>query len=768
MYWLKCLALFTVLAGAVYFPVFTGHVPFPKDIVLQFPAWAEVPRTAETRTYAEIGDLVTFCYPFRQLLADSIRDGALPLWNPYFLSGESFIANSQSSLFYPLNIFYYVLPLPAAWAVSLILRRILAALFMTLFVRSIGGSGAGAVLAGIVYSCCAFTTVWQGQAAGDAAIWLPLMCYAVHRLRQALSPRTVSITAFVFAMPVLAGHPETALNMTLAGVALAAVLWLLPGEADRRALNPKFFALFAIAGILAIGLASIQMIPTLEWISQIGDNLDEVWPANETGQLKGLVSRDILRNPSSSGISIPEAASYAGIISLLAAFIAPLHHARRYVRFLIVITVISAAIAFSIEPLRWLVAHTPFFKALRNGRLILVTNFGIAALAGLGLSALDRDELPAAFKRNRLRLLLALGFGTIAFLLYTPLQASVTTPADITRTPAASFLLLVGGLVLIEMHLRGWLRRQAFATFVIGIAALDLATFSYGYTGFARPSEIFPKTAVFDFLKKQTGPGEFRIAQAGYPYTMNAGVMYGIESMDGYQISTDRTRNLLLDFAENRLDGIFLLTEKLLRNEDSRIDMMNTKYFVVPRNGADFNAFSQRSDRFSVVFDDKQVAVFENRHVLPRAFLVPASGVELIPESAAQLARIKDRGFDPRSSVILSRMPSTMANPSSAEASLESDVELVDRNTSSYRFRVRSPQAAILVLSQMHDAGWTASIDGSATDTFEANYALTGITILPGDHDVRFAFRPRSLAIGALVSIASLAILAVLSRGLIA
>jgi len=590
------------------------------------------------------------------------------------------------------------------------------------------------------------------------------MCYAVHRLRQALSPRTVAITAFVFAMPVLAGHPETALNMTLAGVALAAVLWLLPGERDRRALNPKFLLLFAIAGLLAIGLASIQMIPTLEWISQIGDNLDEVWPANETGQLKGLVSRDIFRNPNSSGVSIPEAASYAGIISLLAAFIAPLHHARRYVRFLIVITVISAAIAFSIEPLRWLVAHTPFFKALRNGRLILVTNFGIAALAGLGLSALDRDELPAAFKRNRLRLLLALAFGTIAFLLYM-LQASVATPADITRTPAASFLLLVAGLVVIEMHLRGWLERRAFAACVIAIAALDLATFSYGYTGFARPSEIFPKSAVFDFLKKQTGPGEFRIAQVGYPYTMNAGVMYGIESMDGYQISTDRTRNLLLDFAENRMDGVFLLSERLLRNEDSRIDMMNAKYFVVPRNGADFNTFSQRSDRFFVVFDDQQVAVFENRQVLPRAFLVPGSGVELIPESAAQLARIKDRGFDPRSSVILSRIPSIIASPSAAKAPLESDVELVDRDTSSYRFRVRSPRSAILVLSQMHNAGWTASIDGSDADTFEANYALTGIAIPPGDHDVRVAFRPRSLAIGALVSIASLAILAVLSRG---
>src|SRR2546422_1324087 len=223
-FWLRCLTLFVLLAGATYFPLMVGRVPFPRDIVLQFPAWAEVARTGATRSFAEIGDLVTFCYPFRQIVAQSVRDGTLPFWNPYFLSGEPFLANSQSALFYPLNAFYYFLPLPVAWTLCLVLRRILAALFMTLFVRSIGASRTGALLSGIIFSCCAFTTVWQGQSAGDAAIWLPLICYAVNRLRNHYSHRALSIAGLGFAAPVLAGHPETALNLRLVGVALAALL----------------------------------------------------------------------------------------------------------------------------------------------------------------------------------------------------------------------------------------------------------------------------------------------------------------------------------------------------------------------------------------------------------------------------------------------------------------------------------------------------------------------------------------------------------------
>jgi len=661
-----------------------GFVPFPKDIVLQFPAWADVARTGPARSFAEIGDLVTFCYPFRQILAQSIREGSLPLWNPYFLSGESFLGNSQSALFYPLNVFYYFLPAFAAWTVNLVLRRILAGVFMALFMRSIGASRNGALLSGIIFSCCAFTTVWQGQAAGDAAIWLPLVCYAVNRLRSNVSGRSLAIAAFAFAAPVLAGHPETAFNVTLVGLTLAAFLFV-------PAPDLKFAAYFTAAGVLALGLASIQMLPTLEWIRHVGDSLNEAWPALETWQLKGWVSRDILRNPNSSGIFIPEAASYAGIVSLLIAPLALWHQSRWYVRFLIFITLLATAVAFSVEPLRWVVAHTPFIKALRNGRLILVADFGVAALAGFGLSVFEH-----------------------------------------------------------------FVRRRLLSWLVIAIAALDLATFSYGYIGFARPSEIFPKTAVFEFLQQQTRPARYRVAQLGFPFPMNSGVMYGIESMDGYEVSMERTRKFTRDFSEDRMDGMFLVTDKVIHNQDRRIDMLNAKYFVVPSNGPDFQALSQRPDRFSVVFDDKHVAVFENRNVLPRAFLVSAAGVEIVQVEESQLARIRDPGFNPVRSVVLSVMPASLVGSKvAADVPFNSRVETVTSSTSSYSFRTHASQPAVLVVSQMFYPGWKAFVDGRETQTLTADYGLMGIAIPAGDHQVDAVFRPRSFTIGAILSVLS-------------
>ena len=211
------------------------------------------------------------------------------------------------------------------------------------------------------------------------------------------------------------------------------------------------------------------------------------------------------------------------------------------------------------------------------------------------------------------------------------------------------------------------------------------------------------------------------------------------------------------------MDGIFLVTGKLIHNQDRRIDMLNAKYFVVPSNGPDFNALSQNTDRFSVAFDDKHVAVFENHNVLPRAFLAPASGVEIVQRSDDQIARVKDPGFDPQQSVVLSALPSAFAGQQRVSgAPFQGSVQLMDSNTSKYKFRIESSQPAVLVLSQIYYPGWTAVIDGRKTDTFDADYGLTGIAVAPGVHEIAVVFRPESFKIGAILSILSLAVLAFL------
>jgi len=343
---LFAIVLFALLAGLNYFPALIGKIPFPRDLVLQFPAWKEVPRSEPLQRYADIGDLVTLVYPFRSFAASAVRSGTLPLWNPHFQSGAPFQADPQSALFYPPNFFYYVLPTPIAWAVCLFVRMVLAGFFTTLFVREIGGTKAGSIFSGIVFASCGFITAWQGQCIGDASIWLPLVGYAVHRLHRDRTNFSVALAGIAFAMPVLAGHPETALHVTLAGLLMAAFWWAASIRPRARYFNAGFLLSFALAGLLALGLASIQIIPTLEWLRGIEWALNFQWPVSALHDMLAWASRDILRYPSAAGIWVPNAQVYAGMITLLAASQAPFHKTKKHVILLAAMIVLGLCIAW--------------------------------------------------------------------------------------------------------------------------------------------------------------------------------------------------------------------------------------------------------------------------------------------------------------------------------------------------------------------------------------------------------------------------------------
>jgi hypothetical protein len=94
-------------------------------LIFDFPPFAPVMPAYISTVQTNTGDLVTSFYPYRTLAARAVREGTLPLWNPYMLSGAPFLANAQSALFYPGNFPYYLLPVPISWAIGFFLRRVL-------------------------------------------------------------------------------------------------------------------------------------------------------------------------------------------------------------------------------------------------------------------------------------------------------------------------------------------------------------------------------------------------------------------------------------------------------------------------------------------------------------------------------------------------------------------------------------------------------------------------------------------------------------------
>jgi hypothetical protein len=86
------------------------------------------------------GDLAALLYPTYHLAAQSLKGGVIPLWNPYLWSGTPFVADIQASLFYPVNLIYFLLSPEVTYRGVMLLSVFhfwLAGVGMYLFLRSL-------------------------------------------------------------------------------------------------------------------------------------------------------------------------------------------------------------------------------------------------------------------------------------------------------------------------------------------------------------------------------------------------------------------------------------------------------------------------------------------------------------------------------------------------------------------------------------------------------------------------------------------------------
>jgi hypothetical protein len=741
------LIVFSVLAVLNYWPVLIGKVPFPSYILRFFLPWHNTdPAKPIDARYAELGDLISMFYPWRAFAAEAIRKFDLPLWNNHILAGAPFVANGQSAIFYPINFLYYLLPTNAAWSLRLFLLVICSGCFTAVFVEAIGGSVAGSIAAGIVYSMGGFVSAWQGWAHADAAMWLPLMLFCVHKLASGPSFRRVLLAAVCFSMPVLAGHPETAIHVTVLALAYA-ILRFLPVTRGDLTRSGKALAGFGLAGLLAAGIASAQLLPTGEWVGGLTHRSDLIWPPAHVNQIMGLVSRDNRGNPNSAGVSMPESGAYIGMLALLLLFLAPLHRNKRDVLFFAIVIAAGIQLIVGWGPLRELAIHTPVIKGLKPTRLWILVDFSCAVLGGLGLSVLESVQISERRKRAGIYALIGLGistgiFGMAALVRYTHVHT------EWSRSPYASIALLTAAGILLLLRIRSSLSPQQFKLAALALISIDLLTYTYGYIPFSDPASIFPKAPLLEFLQRQDTK-HYRVASLDNAIGPNWEMMYGLSTPEGYELTLERSQSFLRDFSYFALDGITFRADQVGALRDRRLDLMNVKYLITStQNAAD--ALSSQPGRFSSIYTEGPLRIFENKTVLPRAFLVPASDVQVLTLEDDQLLELSNPGFDPARNVLMFSTPAVYDGRETA--SVQSHLTGFEEGLNKVTLEAEANVPSILVISQTFYPGWNVYVDGQPAGLFRTDYTLTGVALKRGRHHVELRFQPASVRIGMAIS----------------
>jgi hypothetical protein len=188
------------------------------------------------------------------------------------------------------------------------------------------------------------------------------------------------------------------------------------------------------------------------------------------------------------------------------------------------------------------------------------------------------------------------------------------------------------------------------------------------------------------------------------------------------------------------------LTEVNHGLEPKLLDMLAVRYILLDeKTTIDATAYREVAREHGTI-------VYKRPNPQPRAFIVHQ--IQVAPHDQV-LAQLTDPAFDPRREAVV-EVP--LNCPLATNAATES-VKLARDDLDSVTFQAQAATDGLLVMSDTFYPGWRAYVDGQPTSVVRANYALRGICLPAGNHEVIFRFEPVLLRVGIVLSVIGLAVM---------
>jgi hypothetical protein len=784
----------SLLAGLLivrFWPVLVeGRVFAPTDMVFDFAFFkADAPAGVPSASNPLLSDAVLKFYPWQVAARTSLERGGMPWWNPYIYAGTPLFANGESAILYPINLMGLALPHHAALAFSAILRLFVAGVGMFLFVRAIGVGALGSALAGFAFALGGPMTVWLNYPVGNGYAWLPVLFYITQRL---LSTRRLAYSAaagVVIAIQVLGGHYQTVFIMLVAWAAygLRGVVWTRRlGRDWRPALGAAL--LLANAATIGLALAAIQLVPFRAWLAGTGEASRRAAERLSSWSNPGLVQDAVgtaitmaipnfLGNPTLGtmtsfwGTNFIEQTTYAGIVALALAIYAVALRGRRSAERrdagapadpLVFFSVLgSVFLLLAVDaPVVGLLNRLPVFDLIAFQRYRIVFVFCVAIAAGFGVDELLRgSRYPDRVRRLAQGLALYAAAGMAALiavrLVLVHFEAHVTSynrvrqlyplmlkAFSLSYVPMYfPILAAAAAAVAVFCFRKGLLPANSAAVLLIGLASADLMVFGAGFNPTSPAAAVFPDTEAARYLRQGLGSAlPERIVATADDLPPNTATPYLLYDVAGSDFVGRRYAEFAL-----RAGGAMVGANRIrfTRFEPRLLEVLGVRYVVSSRQPEGLDA-----GRLEKVFSNDHVAIFQNSARLPRAFLAREATVAASDKEILDL--LVSPGFDSATRIVLEEKPPDWwhaGQPSPADR-----VGVAEYRPGRVVMDAKTAEPAFLFISDAHDPGWTARIDGVLTKIFRADFAFMAVPVPPGGHRVELTYEPPGLRLGGAVT----------------
>ena len=714
-------------------------------------------------------------YPFLHFVAESLRNGDSPFWNPYIYGGYPMVSDPQSMMFSPLALALALIParMTPHWLDFIELSHLLiGAVGMLLVCRRSGWSP----LAGL-YG--AFVFLFGGSAAARLQHVPMILAYsyfpfALWTLQEALDTKRMRwAVAFGIVAGVMAAHQNQVaylLSLTLIGYAAWRVL---AAGLSRNTLvaHGKVLAVGGATGILVLAVPLFATLQFLPLSNRSGIPYDEAvtYPLHPLTFLTFFV-RDFFANSWPQFYwgfgDITESYLYVGILPvvLIAGYGIPrgLLFAREF-RFYLLAGVLGILYAVGkLTPFYWVVYHSipgvGLYRRPPDATFVINIMFALAT-AFLVHQLLQNQRSPIKWHwvLGEIFVLTPLFGWGIAYASQKQQMQEVIKDASL----ALAWIVVAAVLLYVILTSQSERNRALLAWAGLFLLVMDLGVYNAG----TRLNAHEPQTAAMflddrpqeeslaGFLirglnreNQPEGPYRVDITYAGSLWA-NGPMVFGIRSTQGY----DPLRYSLYQRVAGAQAGggeVRPFTPWIPGYNSPMLDLLGVRFIA---SAEDLDAIDPGVDgsQFPLVLDKDGIRVWENPRVLPR--VLTAVAVRLDADAEQSEPAIDMQTVDFRSTVVLEHLPQTL--PSllpGADSTLrlpgqgEATARLLEYRNTYVLVSVETERDIILVLNDPFYPYWRVYVDGQEQELLRADYLFRGAHVRPGAHQVAFRFEPFS------------------------
>lgn len=763
--------LILIVVFIFFFPVFKGKVPFPGDLLVgEYSPYSSnsyfgiapggVPNKAQGF------DIIRMTFPWKEFALEGLRTRQIPLWNPYNFSGTPFMANFQSGVFYPFNLLLLIFGIIPGWTIYIIIQPILALIFTYLFLRQNNLSKAASVFGAITFAFSSYMVVWlQYGIIGHAALWLPLILFLIDKNIKKFTILTCFLLILSLTLSILAGYIQISIYVFI--FSFTYLIYKIISEKKKFLLIINYLPIF----VLPLFFSSIQLIPTFELFSQSArSNFSADAIKNMLIPLYHTVTAfvpDFFGNPATrnywlNGTYI-ERVTYIGVLPLIFIFISFFQKKSKSYWFFfawffaVFVFTLNTPLGIFINSL-----HIPFISTGVPTRIIFLFTFSASVLSAIGLN-IWLKERKIIYKPLIIVGLIYLFLWVFVFIAPSYLKYSWVSNLSVSKKnlilPSSVFILSLLALIPFRKY-------KNIAIFFLIIIIFELFYFFNKITPFSPAQFFYPQTKVVNQIRNISGIDRSWGYGSGYIET-NFQTHEKIYSAEGYDpliikrymelVTVSRDGKIPKDL--KRSDVNIPQGQKSLRENVYRkklLGLLGIKYITFKddllSNNWQPNNEVFPSDQYSLIWQDAQWQIYENKNALPRFFL--ASNFVLAKNKKQALDFIYNKDIDLGKIIVLEELPKLKF-----DSLASGEAKLVSYKPNQVIIKTSSKDNSLLFLSDTYYKEWGVKIDSVNSNILIADYAFRAVEVPKGQHTVEFFYQPKSFNLGLGVSILGLIIL---------